>query len=525
MSVALKHGAKLVKTKKSLYLGVVNKKIPENSMKKFIIYLFSLLALSSCTEDLSYDDSDFDYTTNSNYVNGLEVNKWIFNQMNANYYWSANYTQSFVNSLNFNTTNPETFFNSLLDVPSSKLSDSQAHDGNIYSGEHYPYSYMSWSYSSGRASSTTEYYYTLGFVFNVDTYDYNNVFFPIYYVMPSSSASEAGVTRDHCITAINGIQLTMGNYYNYAMSLLYTDSPYTLTLSKLRETNEGGTADIYCYKDSKQSSPIYITEQKTASVSMRTTEVNPVHAYTTIDTQNGKVGYICYNEFTFYSTSFEEAFADLQAQAIDKIIVDLRYNLGGYVDTSVKFSSHLAGSSNIGRVCCYMKNAEKTNLFAPEYITSRTPQFDFNDIYFITGGNTASASEIVINSMYGLGKNVIIVGETSCGKNVGSYSLSSSNLSGYSVSLQPITFQLYNNLNESNYANGFTPDYPYYESWCQERLDLGDTNEQLLSYTISIIEASAPAATLTSKSASQTSTTKLSVPQLRNVQGAIYTED
>ena len=84
--------------------------------------------------------------------------------------------------------------------------------------------------------------------------------------------------------------------------------------------------------------------------------------------------------------------------------------------------------------------------------------FSFDKIYVIGTVNTASASELIINSLRGIDKTVKLVGQTTNGKNVGMEVMSFGPVDGYSYVFAPISFQSYNAKGESNYANGFTPD-------------------------------------------------------------------
>ena len=112
-------------------------------------------------------------------------------------------------------------------------------------------------------------------------------------------------------------------------------------------------------------------------------------------------------------------------------------------------------------------------------------------VWVIIGMHTASASELLINALMPY-MEVVTVGSTSEGKNVGMYEISSTQ---YGLSLYPVTFQSYNSLNESNYKNGFTPQYPLDELFTTRASyaamkELGDPQELLLSYVLSFLQNS-----------------------------------
>ena len=83
--------------------------------------------------------------------------------------------------------------------------------------------------------------------------------------------------------------------------------------------------------------------------------------------------------------------------------------------------------------------------------------------------------------------DVILVGEHTYGKNVGSFTITDSK-QRWTFGLQPITFKTVNSKDESNYGtvNGFTPDYVLKDNVIPFK-PLGDPNETYLGKALSII--------------------------------------
>ena len=73
-------------------------------------------------------------------------------------------------------------------------------------------------------------------------------------------------------------------------------------------------------------------------MNVATYNVNPVLKDTIFDQGNGhKVGYIVFNSFTSDANAdphLDAAFANFAAQGVTDLVVDLRYNGGGYVSTA-----------------------------------------------------------------------------------------------------------------------------------------------------------------------------------------------
>ena len=113
-----------------------------------------------------------------------------------------------------------------------------------------------------------------------------------------------------------------------------------------------------------------------------------------------------------------------------------------------------------------------------------------NRLYLIVSRSTASASELVINGLrpYMGTENVVLIGETTYGKNVGSfliYERDEEKQKTNNWGMLPIVFKLSNKLHFSDYGDGFLTDVDIHET--NDLFDmkpLGDTEELLLATTI-----------------------------------------
>ena len=109
---------------------------------------------------------------------------------------------------------------------------------------------------------------------------------------------------------------------------------------------------------------------------------------------------------------------------------------------------------------------------------------DLDRLFVLSGVYTASASELVINSLRPY-MDVYLIGTQTEGKNVGSIEISSS---AYGITLHPIYSQAFNKNKKSDYSKGFIPDEEVDEIKNQDQLlPLGDSKELLMRYALARI--------------------------------------
>jgi C-terminal processing protease CtpA/Prc len=201
----------------------------------------------------------------------------------------------------------------------------------------------------------------------------------------------------------------------------------------------------------------------TASVSKDIVTINPIPQYRTIDRGDGEppVGYM---EFaTFISTAhdnqggndFDDVFAAFIAAGVEDVIIDLRYNGGGLVDTANLLANHLGGLNNDGQVFSNTEfNADRSSENDIDYLSNRANAIDLNRLIIIASDRTASASELVINGLdpFVTG-GVYIVGDNTFGKPVGQVGLTFCD-----KILRPTAFKKSNAAGFGDYFDGLPVD-------------------------------------------------------------------
>lgn len=331
-------------------------------------------------------------------------------------------------------------------------------------------------------------------------------------VYQNSPAEKAGITRGNMITKINGV--TYGSNFATNYSAINTAiSGTTITLEGLKSDGTNFTTTLV--KSIFKSSPIYKTKILTAGLK--------------------KVGYLAYARFSSAANSITEldaAFNNFATSGVTDLIIDLRYNGGGYVSTAEYLINLIAPSTASGVMFTEHYNATMQSGVAT--ILSNQPLLDANDkvqysngkmltyanvnysvagnteifakkgtltnvanVVFIVSGNTASASELVINSLKPH-MSVKLVGLTTYGKPVGFFPVIIENKYDVYFSL----FETKNSLGLGAYYDGFTPDVRDSEVPAGTIMyDFGDPNDNYLKKALDQI---APGVKVTSQARTMT---------------------
>ncbi|QOR76775.1 MAG: hypothetical protein IMW88_04365 [Thermoflavifilum sp.] len=287
----------------------------------------------------------------------------------------------------------------------------------------------------------------------------NNLHLVVLYVYKNSSAGQQGVQRGWEITAINGNSNISDR--NMVINAIYYSSSSSFTFKK-----PDGTS-------------VTLTIQAMQYV------VNPVLFDTVYTLSNGKkVGYFVFNQFidifdsannpTETKNELDAVFQKFQDSAVNDIIVDLRYNGGGSVNTAEYIDNKLAPASAAGKVMySYVYNDKLTKYASQLQLPSQifftsTGSFQLDHLFFIVSRNTVSASELTINNLRPY-MDVQLVGDTTYGKPVGFfgwpiYDYDSTGKQQHLADLYSVNFQTKNATGYGDYFNGLVPskfEYDY----------------------------------------------------------------
>lgn len=214
-----------------------------------------------------------------------------------------------------------------------------------------------------------------------------------------------------------------------------------------------------------------------------------------------KVGYLCYLEFNEI-TELIPTFKRFYNAHIDELILDLRYNPGGYVNTCRYLSNSIVnerGYNEIFQQCTYndvlteeLKKETGSGITFTLFSTPDngqnvlgSPMYGLNlkRVFVLTSKHSASASEAAIISMRPF-MDVIIIGEQTYGKGVGSWTIRDNK---YRYQLQPITMRYHNALMETTPDEGIAADYIIPDGYSTSKKELGDKSEPLLAKALDLI--------------------------------------
>ena len=207
-----------------------------------------------------------------------------------------------------------------------------------------------------------------------------------------SPCDTAGLKRGDDILRINDEEAASENY-NEALNNLGIEAIFTI-LRGTQEIDVSITPLKYNYKASK--SQIF-------------TRANGV-----------KVGHLILDEFTSSSADeIDTVFTYFKNNNITELIIDLRYNGGGSLNTASILMDKIAAYNNHDDVQMHLKWNENYRQNDSYYHFFKDDNsLDINRVLFLTTFNTASASEMTINALKPF-LDVKLIGSTTRGKPVG----------------------------------------------------------------------------------------------------------
>jgi C-terminal processing protease CtpA/Prc len=294
-----------------------------------------------------------------------------------------------------------------------------------------------------------------GYGFDLSTGSYNSAprNIRIAYIEPGSPAATAGLKRGDLLVTVDGV------------------SADSMTTAGVAVLNDALTPS------SVGSSHSFVWSRTgTGNVSVTLVSANiaktpvPIHSVVTA-TDGAKVGYMLFNDHVVPAEAqLVSAVNDFKAQGISDLVLDIRYNGGGYLYIASQLAYMIAGTQADGKVFEKLtyndKRAAETNASSANFWTTRCelnanfsctanaqlPVLNLARVYVITKSGTCSASESIINSLRGVNVDVRQIGSTTCGK---PYGFTAKDNCG--ISYFPIEFKGVNAKGFGDYADGFVP--------------------------------------------------------------------
>lgn len=306
----------------------------------------------------------------------------------------------------------------------------------------------------------------------------------ITYVELNSPAAKAGLSRGAEIISVDGVDVGYGSGSDVKTLIwgLYPKSNFE--------------SHTFLVRDASGSHKIRLTSQ--------VVKTTPVRNLRVINAGDERVGYFTFNTFATVTAeaALKNAFEELSQKGINDLIIDLRYNGGGYLAISAQLGYMIAGAQSenytfekmvFNNKHPYINPVTGKKIVARPFISKgvgfsvdygqKLPTVSLNRVFILTSARTCSASEALINGLRGIDVKVILIGKTTCGKPYGFYSTDNCGITYSTIQLRGENAKGF-----GDYADGFSPNntfgYGVSVPGCNVEDDfshsLGDENEAML---------------------------------------------
>ncbi|WP_129649223.1 S41 family peptidase [Peristeroidobacter agariperforans] len=212
--------------------------------------------------------------------------------------------------------------------------------------------------------------------------------------------------------------------------------------------------------------------QREITMTSASVTYSAVPTWSVINQADGPVGYLLFNDHVAPAErELFDAIDGLRNAGVKDLVLDLRYNGGGYLAIANELAYMIANTTRTaGRTFERLIFNNKFTTIDPAgqpieptpfYSTAKgftvpsgtpLPSLNLERVYVITGNNTCSASESIINSLRGIDVQVYQIGETTCGKPYGFYPEDNCGTTYFSIQ-----FEGRNAKDFGNYPDGFVP--------------------------------------------------------------------
>jgi len=280
------------------------------------------------------------------------------------------------------------------------------------------------------------------------------------YTEPGSPAvmAPASLARGASVLSVDGVDAVNANDQASVDTINAGLGPATV-----------GESHTFSILDQGAASPRVVTLQ-----AVIVTDV-PVQDVMVLSGTGTNIGYMLFNDQLAPSeAALINAVNTLKANptAITDLVIDIRYNGGGFLDIASELAYMIAGPGPTAGQTFELQqfngkhpstNPVTGTPIAPTPFHTTTqgfsttagqalPTLDLPRVFVLTTSATCSASEAVMNGLAGVGVQVIQIGSTTCGKPYGFYPQDNCGTTYFSIEFQAANAQGF-----SAYPDGFTP--------------------------------------------------------------------
>lgn len=278
------------------------------------------------------------------------------------------------------------------------------------------------------------------------------------YAETGSPADTAGLTRGDLVLTVDGVDVVNGDTQAVVNSINAGLFP-----AKVNETH---------------SLSVRTQGGATKTVQLRSADVNmPLvrNSQVLTNSKGGKVGYVQFNGFSAPAqANLIASVKQFAQQGVQDVVLDLRYNGGGSLALSSQLAYMLSGPNVVqGRLYNRLTFNDKypntdpvtgetlspipfytkeIDYNAGKLLNTDLPTLTLRRLYVLTTGRTCSASEALVNGLRGVDMEVLLIGETTCGKPYGFYPTSNCGTTYYTVQFKGSNAKGY-----GDYSDGLIP--------------------------------------------------------------------
>jgi carboxyl-terminal processing protease len=370
-------------------------------------------------------------------IGSLKIEKaWLRNYIDNQYFWFSqvpNVNPSLANYSNEGDVfgSLDNYFNALTELPQDRFSftyPTAAWDALINSGSSVGYG-IEWHIPSSTPPRGIR----------------------VAYVHPNTPAATAGVLRGDTLLLADGVSVDVGTQAG---------------VDTLNNALFPGAAGNHTFSFSRAGVTRPDVNLAAGSVTLTTTE----HRVLNVGGQS--VGYLLFNDHVLTAEQpLIDAFDDFQTAGVTDLVLDLRYNGGGYLYIASQVAYMIAGSrpnnpvfertifnskrssensnTEFINVACL---PDPNNNFTCTANNAPLPTLNLTRVFVLVSGSTCSASEAIVNGLRGIDVDVRLIGRTTCGKPYGFFGQDNCGITYF-----PIEFQGINAKGFGAYADGFVP--------------------------------------------------------------------
>lgn len=267
------------------------------------------------------------------------------------------------------------------------------------------------------------------------------------YVVPGTPAALAGMQRGDQLIEVDGIDFVNANSTEAVAKL---NAGVTPTMA--------GEQHVLRVLRGAQTLDFTLTSSAL--------NVNPILQSQVLDTPGGKVGYLVFNSHNLVAEkALMDAFAQFREAQVKELVLDMRYNGGGYLSIASELAYMIAGPAvTEGKVFEHMQANDKLPPSTPFMFQSKSaghagaprnqplPYLALPRVVVLAGPGTCSASESVVNGLRGIDFKVDLIGGQTCGKPYAFTPLPNCGTTYFSIQYQGV-----NHKGWGDYSDGFAP--------------------------------------------------------------------